>query len=145
MKSHPAAEPYEAHYRDNVLGVLRLLASPEAQLDYQRRVPIAQVSAELFCQWADDTFSADDSRLQALFSPAEWTSLLAFNSRFESIFARAPQPLPPISDFVVHPLGRELTEAAREALLSFPNERDEAEPSGRANTPPRHLPSQGEG
>ena len=122
MKSPRAAEPYEAHYRDNVLEILRLLASPEAQLDYQRRVPIAHVSAELFCQWADDTFSADDSRLQALFSPPEWAALLAFNTCFESIAARAPEPLPPIAEFVQHPLARELARAARDALRCFPNE-----------------------
>jgi hypothetical protein len=122
MEPSTAAEPYEAHFRDNVLGVLRLLASPEAQLDYQRRVPIAQVSAELFCQWADDTFWPDDLRLQALFSPEEWFALLAFHSRFESISSRSPAPLPPIDEFVKHPLGRELAEAARDALRFFPNE-----------------------
>ena len=59
--------------RDRVLETLRLLASPDAQVEYQRKVPIADVPAELICQWFDDSFWPDETRLRALFSDAEWS------------------------------------------------------------------------
>ena len=126
MEFAPAGAPYDAHYRENVVHVLRLLAAPDAQLDYQRRVPVAQVTAELFCQWANDVFWPDDPRLRSLFSDAEWMALVTFNTCFESISARAREPLPPIGEFVQHPLGRELADAARDALRSFFDGREEA-------------------
>ncbi len=39
--------------RKLVFGVIDLWASKENQFEYQKNVPIAQVSAELFCQWED--------------------------------------------------------------------------------------------
>jgi hypothetical protein len=118
------ATTYEPHYRTNVIETLRLLASRDAQLDYQQRVPIAQVSAELFCQWADDNFDPTDHRLQALFTPTEWQTLLAFHASFESISSRVPEPLPPIQEFVSHPLWQQLADSAADALKSFPNDRN---------------------
>ena len=100
------------------------MASRDAQLHYQQRVPIAQVSAELFCQWADDYFDPTDYRLQALFTPTEWQALLAFHADFESISSRVPSPLPPIQEFVSHPLWQQLADSASDALKSFPNDRN---------------------
>jgi hypothetical protein len=118
------ATAYEPHYRENVIETLRLLASRDAQLAYQQRVPIAQVSAELFCQWADDHFHPTDQRLHALFTPIEWQALLAFHAHFESIASRVPSPLPPIHEFVSHPLWQQLSDFAADALKSFPNDRN---------------------
>jgi hypothetical protein len=118
------ATTYEPHYRANVIETLRLLASRDAQLEYQQRVPIAHVSAELFCQWADDHFHPTDQRLQALFTPTEWQALLAFHARFESIASRVPSPLPPIQEFVSQPLWQQLADSATDALKTFPNDRN---------------------
>lgn len=40
-------------YRNGVLEALELASSAEAQRDYQAKVPIAQVVAEVFCWWED--------------------------------------------------------------------------------------------
>ena len=118
------ATSYEPQHRENVISTLRLLASRDEQLEYQQQVPIAQVSAELFCQWADDHFHPADRRLQALFTPTEWQALLVFHVHFESISSRVPSPLPPIQEFVSHPLWQQLADSAAEALKTFPNDRN---------------------
>ncbi len=115
---------YQPQHRENVISSLRLLASREEQLEYQQQVPIAQVSAELFCLWADDRFDPADRRLQVLFTPTEWQALLVFHARFEGISSRVPSPLPPIQEFVGHPLWQQLADSAAEALKTFPNDRN---------------------
>ena len=46
-------EQLKINFRKEVFEVLELIASKEEQLDYQAKVPIAYVSAELFNQWND--------------------------------------------------------------------------------------------
>jgi hypothetical protein len=108
--------------RRNILEALRLLASPDAQLEYQRQVPIADVSAEIFCQWANDSFWPKNDFIQSLFTAAEWAALVAFNAKFEAIRAQMPRILPGIEELTRSPLHRELADAANEALSAFPDE-----------------------
>jgi hypothetical protein len=97
--------------REGILETLRLLASREAQLEYRRNVPIADVSAELFCAW-DDVFWPDDTALRAEFSESEWVTLLRFHSVFERVSRLMPhQPLPPI---VLSPHWLQLSRQRRE-------------------------------
>jgi hypothetical protein len=117
MYEKPAAPP---QCRRNILNALNLIASPEAQLDYQRDVPIADVVAEVFCGWADDSFFPNDARLRALFTECEWAALVEFNSKFDSVSVRMPRRHMPIEEFVTDPLSQELVNAARIALRSFP-------------------------
>jgi len=105
--------------KDRVLETLRLLASRDAQLEYRRTVPIADVSAELFCMW-DDVFWPDDAALRAEFSESEWSALLRFHSVFERVGRLLPHhPLPPIEEFVQSPHWLQLSGAAARALESF--------------------------
>ena len=105
--------------KQRVVETLQLLASREEQMEYRRRVPIADVSAELFCFW-DDAFSRDDTKLRAEFSESEWTALLRFHSVFERVCALLPHhPLPPIEQFVQSPHWLQLSRAAARALQAF--------------------------
>ena len=70
--------------RQRVIETLQLLASRDEQMKYRHDVPIADVSAELFCFW-DDAFWPDDAKLRADFSESEWTALLRFHSVFERV------------------------------------------------------------
>ena len=88
-------------------------------MEYRRRVPIADVSAELFCFW-DDAFWPDDAKLRGEFSESEWTALLRFHSVFERVCRLFPHdPLPPIEQFVQSPHWLQLSRAAARALQVF--------------------------
>jgi len=105
--------------KQRVVETLQFLASKDEQLEYRRRVPIADVSAELFCFWRD-VFWPDDAKLRAEFSEGEWTALLRFHSVFERVCALLPHhPLPPIEQFFQSPHWLQLSRAATRALQVF--------------------------
>jgi hypothetical protein len=122
MMSMYEKAPAPPQCRRNIINALKLIASPEAQLEYQQQVPIADVVGEIFCGWADDSFSQSDTRLRALFTDCEWAALVAFDSRFEAISAQMPQRHIRIGEFLANPLSQELADAAKDALRSFPSE-----------------------
>nr|WP_321487158.1 hypothetical protein [uncultured Draconibacterium sp.] len=85
--------------RNNVFGVIDLWASKESQLEYQRNVPIAQVSDELFCQWEDYYFPASDDFIQ-IFNPTELKLLSKFDETLNAIADITPKNLPLIDEFI---------------------------------------------
>jgi len=85
--------------RKNVFGVIDLWASKENQLEYQKNVPIAQVSDELFCQWEDFYLSHSDDFKQA-FNDEELKILLEFDIVLKETIDKTPQNLPEINEFV---------------------------------------------
>ena len=85
--------------RNNVFGVIDLWTSKESQLEYQRGVPMAQVSAELFCQWEDYYFPASDDFRQ-IFNPAELKLLSEFDEALKAIVDATPKNLPFIDEFI---------------------------------------------
>lgn len=102
--------------RNILVDTLRLLASREEQFEYRRTVPIADVSAELFCMWAD-VFWPGDQKLQAEFSETDWIALQRFHSVFERVSRlQSHHPLPPIEEFVHSPHWLQLSRAAARAL-----------------------------
>jgi len=105
-------------YRSRIIEVLRLLASREEQLEYKRRVPIAHVSAELFCSW-DEVFWPDDKNLRAAFSSEELDALMKFHSLFDRVCHLLPQQLPPIQEFMNSPHWLRLSRGAAQALQLF--------------------------
>ena len=110
--------------RKNVIESLKLLSSRDEQLDYQRRVPIAYVSAEIFCIW-DESYSEEwrkDKSFRPTFSKSELAAMEAFNMIFEDISDSLPKNPPDIEEFVLTPEWKKLSEAASTALLSFNRE-----------------------
>ena len=102
-----------------IVEMLRLWASREGQLEYRRTVPIADVSAELFCMW-DEVFWSDDAALRAEFSESEWTALQRFHSVFERVGRLLPHhPLPPIEEFILSPHWLQVSRAAARALRTI--------------------------
>jgi hypothetical protein len=102
--------------KQRVVETLRLLASRDEQMEYRRRVPIADVSAELFCFW-DDVFWQDDTALRGEVTEMEWNALLRFHSVFERVVRLMPHDrLPPIERFVDSPHWLQLSRAAARAL-----------------------------
>ncbi len=70
--------------RKNIIGVIQLWSSKEEQLDYQKSVPFAQVSNELFGQW-DDFYTPDTEVIKEAFSSTELELLSKFDIRLTEI------------------------------------------------------------
>ena len=86
--------------RQNVLNILDLWSSKEVQLEYQKNVPIAQVSDELFCQWADDFYHPDSRQFKIAFNEIERDVLAEFDKTLNFICEKTPNNLPDIVQFV---------------------------------------------
>jgi len=85
--------------RKNVFGVIDLWASKDNQLDYQKNVPIAQVSAELFCQW-EDFYFPDSADFKQAFDYEEFIILAEFDKTLNGMVNKTPQSLPLIEKFI---------------------------------------------
>jgi hypothetical protein len=107
----------QQNFRADVLETLELLASKKQQLEYQKNVPIAYVSAELFNQW-DDCYKIpkDQDWYQAAFSKAELAVLAEFDREFDRISKATPEYPPDITLFVDTPEWNALSSAALRAL-----------------------------
>lgn len=70
--------------RKNIVGVIQLWSSKEEQLEYQKSVPIAQVSNELFMQWTD-FYTPDAEVIKEAFTSTELELLTKFNIRLTEI------------------------------------------------------------
>lgn len=81
-------------------GVLELWASADDQLDYKRNVPMANVSAELFCQWCDDYYNEDNPIMTKVFTQTELEAYKEFNKVLCDISDKIPEMTPPIEEFI---------------------------------------------
>ena len=111
-----------------ILGHLELLADPQEIRDYQRRVPVADVYAEIFVQWFDDANldaltsdagkSADDLTMAALSSamiPPEILGVQRFHQTFGRVAAETPDRMG-LEDFLKSNQYAALRAAAKELL-----------------------------
>lgn len=107
--------------RQNVIDTLELWSSKESQLDYQRNVPIAQVSAELFCQWSDDNYHPETELFRKAFNEKERLLLFEFDKVLNEIGQNASFNLPYITDFIKTREWKVLNHAAIETLEKIRN------------------------
>ena len=66
--------------RNQLLESLQMLADLQAQIDYERRVPNANVPAELVCDWFDDLAIEQGT---AMLEPGDATLVAEFTRLFE--------------------------------------------------------------
>jgi hypothetical protein len=99
--------------RKNVFGVIDLWTSKENQLDYQKDVPIAQVSSELFCQWEDFYFPDSDDFSQS-FNIEELEILTEFDKVLNDTVDKTHQNLPVIEEFIETEEWKEMNKKAIE-------------------------------
>ena len=116
-----STETLHSRLRNRIIEHLELVSSSEAQLAYQRSVPIAQVSNELFNGWGDWVANepAIDEFIAPIFSPEEQFAVREFNAVLDAVARRTPQNLPYITDFIGTPGWQELSSAASKALVVF--------------------------
>jgi hypothetical protein len=110
-------EQLKTNFRKEVFEILDLISSKEEQLDYQAKVPIAYVSAELFNQW-DDCYQIPKEQdwYKEAFTEGELSILQEFDEALENVSKDTLQNLPDIHDFVNTPEWERLSNAASIAL-----------------------------
>jgi len=79
--------------RNNVVSLMRLLASKDEQLAYEREVPIANVPAELVCMWFDDIYHPDSDLFIEAFSLPERERLARFDTYYDARHKQLPNTL----------------------------------------------------
>lgn len=117
-KMDPALrEELKTNFRKNLLETLELISSKKDQLEYQRSVPVADVSAELFCWWEGDyQVPKEQDWYKEAFSKEELEILAEFDGVIENVAEKTPQQLPDIEEFVSTTEWQELSSAAATAL-----------------------------
>ncbi len=102
--------------RIGLVGILDLWTSKDAQLEYQKNVPIAHVSAELFCQWYDDYYQKDSPIIEKEFTQLEREALAKFDKVINHISDITPDDLPNIEEFIKTNEWRTVNQVAIEVL-----------------------------
>ena len=117
--------------RRGLLQTLELLASREEQLQYQRDVPIAYVTGELFCMWDDYSAVASKNReyFSSFFSDAELDAIEKVNATVDEVLRRVGQVDMSIEKFVLTPESDEIAQAATQTLQVFNSENSNAQHS----------------
>ena len=106
--------------RGNVIEDLQTLASPAAQLKFQRDVPFVNVSVELICNWFDGHYFPDAPEFVALFSEDEWKALAEFSALFDEVTAKFDGAnYPEIEELLRSTSWQRVIEAAKIALAAF--------------------------
>jgi hypothetical protein len=104
--------------RKNILRILVLISSKNLQLEYQKKVPIADVSSELFCQWESEYFPNDKDFKEA-FNKKEYNEILNFNSILNEVSTSTPKNLPFINEFIKTDEWEKLSSGAKKSLFVF--------------------------
>jgi hypothetical protein len=97
-----------------------LWTSADKQLDYQKNVPIAQVSSELFNQW-DDIYYPESKQFLIAFNEKEKKILSDFDKLLRHISRKLPDQIEYITDFVKTNEWLLLHNAAKETLDRLKN------------------------
>lgn len=105
--------------RKLILEALTLISSKELQLSYQKKVQIADVSAEIFCLW-EDSYCPDGDIFKMGFNKEELDALSRFNITFEEVCDDSPDNLPFIDEVVTTSYWKKYSDAASEILKVFP-------------------------
>src|SRR5262245_39760742 len=80
--------------RRHIIELVRLIASKEQQLAYERDVPIADVPSELVCMWVDDLYHPDSDLFFEAFNSRERDRLAKFHTFFDARVHQLPDSLP---------------------------------------------------
>ena len=96
--------------------ILSLLASEEAQLDYEKNVPYVNITAELVCMWFDDLYHPDESWFRAEFTEDELTALAEFNRFYDDREKQLPESRGTVRTWLANPIWREIMSKAHETF-----------------------------
>jgi hypothetical protein len=102
--------------KPEIIEVLRLLASEERQLAYERDVPHVDITAELLCMWFDDQYHPDDAFFVSCFSAAELAALAEFHRSYSERHHQLPESQGTVRTWLASPVWREIMRKADETV-----------------------------
>lgn len=106
--------------RVEALELLELFSSEYEQRDYQEKVPIVNVSDELFNQWEDCyELPLAHEWHKLTYTNEEYLALQVFNATVQKVASSTPQCLPSLSDFIGTSEWQALRDAALSAIKAF--------------------------
>ena len=83
-----------------VTEVLQLLSSGDRQLAYERNVPQARITTELYCMWFEDLYFPEEPSFRNCFSQEELSAMAAFSEYYDKQEKLLPQPRNGVSDWL---------------------------------------------
>ena len=104
--------------RNNIFEIIELWSSKEKQLAYQASVPIADVTSELFCQWAD-SYTPEYVDFRLAFKKIELCLLSEFDKELNFISEKTPNLLPEINNFIETAEWKTLNDKAKDILIKI--------------------------
>jgi hypothetical protein len=105
--------------RPGIVEALRLLSSPELQLEYERRVPGISVPSELLCRWFDDAYLPDSPAFRRCFSSNELEALAHFGNYFAAHEKFLPDLNRGVASWLKDDTWKAIMSEARRALVIF--------------------------
>jgi hypothetical protein len=107
--------------RSNIIDYLESASSPVEQLDYERRVPIAQVPNEIINQWEDCVPDADfEWYSEPEYSADEQSAIKRFHAIWDIVADETPDPMPhTVEALIGTPVWQRLIDGAEDALKVF--------------------------
>jgi hypothetical protein len=112
------SEKIAEQIRKNIFEILDLWSSKESQIEFQKNVPIAHVSDELFNIW-DDNYYPESEIHKIAFTEKEREILEKFNMLLNMISDNTPQNLPNLDEFVLTNEWIELNALAKEVIIEM--------------------------
>jgi hypothetical protein len=102
--------------KPHVIELLKLLASEERQLAYERDVPHVDITAELRCMWFDDQYHPDDAFFISCFTADELASLADFHRFYDERSQCLPESQGTVRTWLASPVWREVMQKAERTL-----------------------------
>ena len=99
-------------WKRHVVELLRLLASEEEQLAYEKDVPFVDITVELTCMWFDDTYHPDDALFASCFTEDERRELARFHLSYKEKRRRLPESSGTVQTWLASPIWREIMKEA---------------------------------
>ncbi len=101
--------------REGIIELLTLLSDADAQTQYERNVPVADVPAELVCMWFDDSYHPTDAMFKAAFTREQLQAMEDFH-RFYDTRVDGLSSDGTVASLLDNPAWRDIMEAASSVL-----------------------------
>lgn len=102
--------------KPEIVDLLRLLASEDEQLAYERDVPHVDITAELRCMWFDDQYHPDNAFFCSCFTPDELAALAEFDRFYEERKHQLPPSEGTVRTWLNSPVWRDIMLKAHSTL-----------------------------
>ena len=113
VKPAPADVP---NRKPVIIDLLKLLASEELQLAYEKNVPHVDITAELLFMWFNDQYHPGEAFFASCFTADELAALERFNRFYEERVDKLPESQGTVRTWLTNPVWREIMREAQKTI-----------------------------